>query len=47
MLDDYLPTQISSLYIRKLKWTDFQGEPNFNEKWNAHIFWHISYTYTV
>lgn len=42
-----LPLKISNMTIKKLSWDEFKGEPNQQEKYNAHIFWNIGYTYDL
>lgn len=33
--------------MRKLSWDEFEGDPNYSENFNAHIFWQISYKYNI
>ncbi len=42
---EFIPANIGSLSIRKLTWDDFQGEAEYTSPFNAHIFWHIIYTF--
>ncbi|EAS03546.1 secreted protein (macronuclear) [Tetrahymena thermophila SB210] len=46
-LNEYLPTRIAGIQIKKVQWSDFPGKADPEMSFWAHIYWFINYNYQV
>ncbi|KAL4479914.1 hypothetical protein ABPG74_020430 [Tetrahymena malaccensis] len=46
-LNEYLPTRIGGIQIKKVQWSDFPGKADPEMSFWAHIYWFINYNYQV